>query len=234
MDLIRDPLIATFITMVTLVVALIIIRRRRLSYYVWSKRSLVAVRKDLADRLEIHFDGQPVSRIDIIVASVTNYGNVALDADDFEKPISISFGSNGDIVAADVTRTWPNDLKPVTHVKGNQLTIEPLLLNPRDRVEFTVFVSNLEGDVTADARVKGVKRFKRRAEHKLLANSLLATGIVLMPGGVIADVAGVFDATAARIGSSPDTIGKVVFFVGMVFILGSRLLSEGVFRNTRA
>src|SRR4051794_3303710 len=118
-EALRDPLwqfIGVVLTVLVTVVTVLVIPRKRLSYYIVTQSSVVTVRGEIGSRLRILFDEKPVGKINLFVISILNHGNVPISKDDFVFPLEILFGSKGTILAADVTDVSPANLKPVTHV----------------------------------------------------------------------------------------------------------------------
>jgi hypothetical protein len=139
-------------------------RRRALSYSV-AVAPLVDVNSEVRDRVKVLFDGQPIAHASLVTVRVRNSGSRPISAADFDKPMRIRFdGGTATILDTPDDARVPRDLSLSLSETSDGVTIEPLLLNPRDR--FAVrFLAEGSGrsTPTLSARIAGVERVEREA-----------------------------------------------------------------------
>src|SRR6266581_2805639 len=99
-DFLHDPfwqfvisvLVAFTLGIVALVITIWIYRKQRtqkvISYAVISDAPIASINKEVADKVEIRFDGQPVQDLSLLVLKIWNSGNVAVKSGDYDMPIT--------------------------------------------------------------------------------------------------------------------------------------------------
>ena len=117
-------------------------QRKSLTYEVLSKSSLLTVREELENRLQVLYDGEPTRDICLLVIRIINSGTEAIASRDFEKPICIGTGPTSKILSAAITGVEPENLDVRIFAAESSATIDPLLLNPRDSIEIKLLVSD--------------------------------------------------------------------------------------------
>jgi len=131
---------------------------KSLSYGIVSSAPLVSVQDDVASRVNVTFDGSPVPDVRLAVVRVVNSGNVPIEKQDFERPVSFTFGkeTKGKILDAIVAQTTPPGMGAAIIQNGNTVAIKPALLNPNDSITLRVLLTGGDWQIEADARVVGV------------------------------------------------------------------------------
>lgn len=138
--------------------------RRQLSYMT-SIIPLVAVRKEVKGRLRIFFDDKPVSNADMVILTLINSGNQPITPQDFVSPVTISFGSQAEILSCDITETVPEDLGALVDVAPKSIVLKPLLLNSEDTVTMKILLTQYEGEPAVRGRVLGIKDIQPTQQH---------------------------------------------------------------------
>lgn len=135
------------------------------------------------DKLQILFDGKPMSDARLVVLKLWNSGNVPIEIDDYENrnPIKFNFGDKAEVLNVEVLETTPSNLKSRVNAslkadRGN-VVLEPLLLNNQDTITLKVLLSHLGNTITADeTRISGIKQIQfsnQVAERNMLKIDLI-------------------------------------------------------------
>jgi hypothetical protein len=122
--------------------------------------SLLSVKDNIKDKIEIKYDGQQVTNLYLTTASIKNIGNVPIRQSAFVSPIRIRY--NEKIIDCTVIRMIPKgiDIKLNLNVDENLVECEFDLLNPKD--SFTLQFISLEklSKVSIICRIEGLSEIK--------------------------------------------------------------------------
>jgi hypothetical protein len=159
--MLRDPMARTILAILALcvTVALFLVgrRRKRLSYSVSDTRVLGVHEAVNPSRVQILFDGTPVTEVRLLIITVNSWGNEPIRVDDFERPLRFSWPEPARILNAEVAEASPESLQPKIKVGANEIVVDPLLLNPGDWLRMKILI-NQGTKISVDGRVVGVKR----------------------------------------------------------------------------
>jgi hypothetical protein len=187
MGLFRDPVwqfIGAVLAAIAIGIAILIYfrqrRRKRLGYQILANTPVLTVDEQIRGKIKVSYEDIPVRNLQLLLLKFSNTGNVPIATADFERPLSISFGSEAKILSSEVIASRPSDLSPSISATGDGIALAPLLLNPNDYFTIKALVSERQGGVSITARIIGVERvvylkdslIKRRAP-------LVATGAAL-------------------------------------------------------
>lgn len=128
--------------------------RKQLEYLVVSVQRLVSPR--VATELVVSFDGRVVEDPSLTVLRLVSSGALGIPADTFEGPVTITLHGSTSIVSASVSAIRPDSLPVVLTSAGNQIHIEPLLLNPGDFIEVQALAAGQPTQVSVDGRITDV------------------------------------------------------------------------------
>lgn len=224
-DLLRDPL-WTFIGAILAVLAIVVSislwmlqrRKKKLGYDVLSNLSLLTVREELEGRLKVLFDENPVKNVHLFVLRVVNNGNVPITPSDFERPLSLVFGENSNVLSAQVTETSPKNLKIELTTQRDRITFVPLLLNQKDSITVKLLVSDYKGPLVADARITGVRDVVPLREGQWRTPIVAFVGMITMVLGVLWGGGEDLFNASKFIASTKESVGLAVFFVGYILV----------------
>jgi hypothetical protein len=164
--ILRDPMVRSILAIVAICVTVSLFlvgrRRKRLSYWVSNTQVLGVHEAVNPSRVQILFDGAPVTEVRLVLITVNSWGNEPVRVDDFERPLRFSWPEPARILTAEVSEVSPESLRPIIRTGANEIVIEPLLLNPGDWLRIKTLM-NQAGNLSVDARVVGVKRIKKLA-----------------------------------------------------------------------
>jgi hypothetical protein len=132
-------------------------RRKRLSYSLSDTRVLGIDKAIKPSRVQILFDGAPVTEVRLVIITVNNWGNEPIRVDDFERPLRFSWSEPAKILAAEVIEVNPESLQPTIKTGASEIVMDPLLLNPGDQFQIKTLINQVS-KLLVDARVVGVKR----------------------------------------------------------------------------
>jgi hypothetical protein len=135
-------------------------RRKRLRYEVWDNRVLGTVEPVDSHRVEILFDGTPVTEVRLVILTVECLGNEPIQSSDFERPLRFYWSEPARILSAEIIASNPKNLRPIIKVGANEIVVEPLLLNPEDGLQMKVLIDQA-AKLSVDGRIVGVKRFTK-------------------------------------------------------------------------
>lgn len=161
------------------------LRRKALSYEIISRTPLLNPQEKDKRNLQILFDNNQVQDVDIIEVEIFNSGNEEIRPNDYERPISVNFDKNTQILTAEVAKVNPLNLKPSVKIEGISVILEPLLLNKKDSIKLKMLVSKCSNNPTVSARIAGVKEIKESSEKQNRVLLSIITGGTL---GVIASI----------------------------------------------
>lgn len=142
--------------------------RRELAFGTFYQAPLLGVSEELAKRVQISFDGQAISNLQLVVLALKNSGNRAITKSDFERDLRIDMGVGVSILSADVTKQSPPNLAAQVQAHHNHIVVSPLLLNPKDYVLVKLLTTGAVASAQANARIVGISRFvpiKRSDEY---------------------------------------------------------------------
>jgi hypothetical protein len=137
--------------------------RKSLSWEKVAERALLAVHNDVREKLKITYEDVPVQNIYLIIIKFLNDGNVPILETDFEKGhgLTVSLGTNARVISAEITDPSPADLTPTLRIAQSSVTVQPLLLNSRDKFQINILCYDYHyGDVLVIGRIAGVREIK--------------------------------------------------------------------------
>jgi hypothetical protein len=214
-EFLRDPFwqfVGAVFTLVALAVTVLLyfLKRRRkvLSYEIISRTSLMSVKEEVKGRVQILFDGTPVSDAHMIIMKVTNTGNVPIVPSDYLRPVKFSLGETVQILSAEVMETNPDNIEASVKVDAEAVVLTPVLLNGGDSITLKILLAQFEGEIDVDGRIVGVKHIQTARE-----NSLPFVVVVI---GAVMTIGGMLLATFQEVGFVTAFVGYILMFIGMV------------------
>lgn len=161
--------------------------------YNYNGTKVINVKEKAKNKIKIFYNSRPIEDAYFLVLKFWNSGNKAINKEDFDDPISFSFGDKAEILDYDLIDTIPNNLssKIKINTSGNTLKIDPFLFNKGSKISLKVMISNFGGVVDAEVLISGIGKIKKTDDNKsnktmLRLNSLvLAQPLVLLPATLI-------------------------------------------------
>ena len=137
------------------------IQKKEIAYSVVSDVYLLNVNKSIKDEVEIRFKGMVTENLRVLVIKIWNSGNAAVERDDYDEEISFKFGKKS-AIEADIVDESPEDINAnivlygSTNFRGlasSSVTIDKLLLNPKESITIKVLLTGKIEKITASARI---------------------------------------------------------------------------------
>jgi len=159
----RDPLwqFIGVVVAICIFIAFYLLQRnyKELSYEIIFNSPLLSSSKELEGKIQITFDGKPVSNIQLVEIKLINSGNVPITKADYEREVIFNFGDKAKILTADVAKTEPNSIKIWTHLlyANNFASFNGVLLNPGDKIFFKFLLTEFDGRIIINNRISGIK-----------------------------------------------------------------------------
>lgn len=135
--------------------------RRSLGYQVLSSTPLVSINADIKSNLQIMLDGKSVQDVYLILVRIVNMGNAEIRATDYERPITLDFGPQAEILSAEVTDTSSKSLQPLLDIKGPTLVLAPALINSGESITIKALIIKFHGSISVDGRIAGIRDIRR-------------------------------------------------------------------------
>jgi hypothetical protein len=163
-QLARDPIwqfVGIIIAIVAIWVTIWVFKRQKarkiLGYNVETNVSLLSIHDEAKQKFEIRFGGRTVGNALLFIVKFFNAGNSPIERQDFDSPLSISFGEGCHILSCDVTHKSPSDLNvEFSQAGGESVILKPMLLNENET--FTLKMTAIDYDPQAflvSARIVG-------------------------------------------------------------------------------
>lgn len=166
--LIDSGWIQVILAAVALLVSIVLYRKARtkksLSYEVVSEYPLISVDDEIKGKLQILLNGKPVENVHLLSIRFINDGNVPIIADDYERPLSVTFEGEPNILSTEFVSGSPDKLTITLKVDKNALEIEPVLMNSGDFFSIKILIGQYSGKYDIDYRIVGVKTVRRRRQ----------------------------------------------------------------------
>lgn len=190
---------------------------RSVSFEVTSKTNLTSSLNGI-DALKVSINGKPLESAFLQVLSLTNTGNEPILPPDFEMPMRIKFDER--VESAQIEDKKPKNLNVKYALNGNEIIIEPMLLNPYET--FTIkAITGTDGNPVIDVRIAGISQVESSYpdEKKLALKFILVSTIFVLL------IAYPFNIHSAIKGKNRRTISRIgQFLIGITCCLASVLL----------
>lgn len=164
LELLRDPawqfagvLLAVMAIAVAVWVYFAQKQKRRLSVEKVSGVPLFSVGPNRIAGLQITLNGLRIDKATVVVVRVTNTGNAAVPAVDFEDPICLAFEASSEVLNAEISSTTPESIPISVTVAANKAIFSRSLLNPGDSFTCRLLVKDSSGKFSVRARIVGVR-----------------------------------------------------------------------------
>jgi hypothetical protein len=166
---------------------------RAMHFRVGSIVSLQPQGQAALDGLALTIDDVKIDSPYLTVLEMHNDGSRPVPASEFEGPIQILAAPPTKIVRARLVKSTPKDLPLRLKIEGEQISIQPLLLNPGDTFEIAVLTSGPAPTFRPMARIAGIRDLPMITDadetpryRYLLSGILLLTALIAaLPAGML-------------------------------------------------
>ena len=191
LELLRDPLwqfVGVVLGIFAIGASVAIYRlqklNKRLAYEIISRTTLLTVREELENKVQVLYDGSTVRSLTVFLIRVWNAGSEPIRSSDFERPLSFSAIAPAQILTAVITVVLPESLMPELVFEAHSLTVAPMLLNPGDSLILKVLVKNASVSLKPHARIIGVTHVQKGDGASRRLAALAGVGMLMFFGGV--------------------------------------------------
>ena len=165
MEFLRDPIwqfLSVAVAVAALLLTILLFRMQRnqkkISYEVITSEAAVSVGDEAKGRIQILFDGTPVNDVHLIVLKICNTGDIPILSTEYDRPITFNFGKGSKVLDVGIFDIMPSNIRVSVKIDIEKIVVEPLLLNSKDSFKLKVLLINFSGEISADARIVGVKQ----------------------------------------------------------------------------
>src|ERR1051325_4226343 len=95
--------------------------KKELSYRILTNASIVNIREEYQRRIEIRFLSRRVQNVHLIIFKLVNSGHKAVRPEDYAEPITFRFGGQSRILSAELTETYPPEIKVSEVLKESEV-----------------------------------------------------------------------------------------------------------------
>ncbi len=166
-EILRDPLwqfVGVVVALGAIATSIILYMKSRsrksLAYSIVSITRLLSVKTEIKKDLQMFYKGKPIEQVHLVLIKIINNGNLPVTANDFERPFSLQFKENAQILSAEIANANPSSLQPSIKVEEQKVILDPILLNSSDSITLKMLVSKLTCNFDLDARVVGVREIR--------------------------------------------------------------------------
>ena len=160
-------ILAILLSIIAIIVTIKFRSQKSLSYTIKTNVSLLTVKKEAEDKLEIYFDGKKVHDVYMVVIKLFNSGNVHIGKADISQKIIFTFGDKAQVLSVDIVNTDPENVDVSLVQDDQRVIVIPELLNGGDSITFKVIVNKLD-EIKVTGRISGVKEIKKASEWLVL------------------------------------------------------------------
>lgn len=147
-------------------------RKKELAFHIRTITPIANKPQDIAEKLEILFEGKRINDAHLIEVKLSNSGNVPIAPEDFVDNVSVAFGNEARVIVAERARANPEGLPLDIEHNDNLVQVKPLLLNPKESFVLRALV---DGEYNAcrpaiSCRIKGLNLVdieKRRSREQV-------------------------------------------------------------------
>lgn len=165
MHFLTDPgwigaIIGALALIITIVLYLAARQKKSLRYELISEYPLININDEVKGKLEVLFNGKPVVKLHLLLVKFTNDGRIPITSGDYERPLTICFKQDSNILSAEYVDPSPENLLTQIDVNSQNVIIQPLLMNSGDFFTIKILLSEYSGGFNVDTRIVGVKNLR--------------------------------------------------------------------------
>lgn len=160
---------------------------KKLEYRIIANESLLSYHKDLEKDLVILFKDKKIDNLAFLLLEFENTGNISIIKSDFDSNLDIKFKNYTAIFGIELINIYPKNIDLNTIREIDSFSIEPYLINPKDKFSVKILYDNKSFDYEINARIAGVKEITKASESKdfSLNSFLVVLFITIASLGVI-------------------------------------------------
>jgi hypothetical protein len=166
--------ISVFLTVASLMLALVQLRKKKLGYLIQFSESVFAEDLGFTDQLSITYKGEAVKALRVVSIKIKNYGFLPIKSEDFHEAIEIQLNGSLQILDCEIKALMPKNLKIQYSITNQSIIVNPTLLNAKDTFLVKIIYDGEDAEVEPTCRIAGVNRIKDLDQVTLANRNLLA------------------------------------------------------------
>lgn len=155
---------------------------KELDYEIISLAPLFNISEEARGNIQVLFNGKPADNTYLAIVKIYNSGTIPILRTDYDTPISVVFNEDVNIISAEVLRTDDSSITTTIRLTKNIVTLDPILINPKESITVKVLADKYKGDISLSHRIIGVKKIPLRNPLEELRTSLT---FLLFIGGTL-------------------------------------------------
>ena len=140
--------------------------RKSLSFNTSFQSPIFLANKSVRKDLEVFYKSKKVQDVYLTAVVISNDGQQPIDEKDFKTDITFNIPTEVEVLEVSSADSKPENLNPQIKFTQNEVSISPLLLNPRDKIAITILTSGVKYDLKPSARIVGVKEIMQTRKRK--------------------------------------------------------------------
>jgi hypothetical protein len=132
-------------------------KRKEVAYQIISDTPIANINEEMKDRVEIKFDGNPITDMNLVVLKIWNRGGLAVRSGDYEESIRFELGGRT-YITGEVLSREPEEIIKQEELKNflkaeadGSVSLPRFLLNPQDSLSIKMLV-------TGKGKIRGIAR----------------------------------------------------------------------------
>jgi hypothetical protein len=152
-----------------------------------STSPLVSINPEASGHIQISYDGQLVTNVQLVQLRILNSGNQPIQTTDYSRPITISFSPDDKILDMSIINSEPSNIgMALSALTPYQANVLPVLLNSGDSVTIRFIVVETRTDpivnhLHVDGRIVGIQQINLTS----LPDTQSKTNVTLMYMAII-------------------------------------------------
>ncbi|MBI4731664.1 MAG: hypothetical protein HY781_05975 [Chloroflexi bacterium] len=166
MELLRDTiwqfvgvLVAILAVIITIAIFFFQRKKKELTWIVLSQSPLLSVE---SKSIKVFYKKINVDSIYIIEIKIVNTGNAPILPTDYVERLGIDFNEKNKILSAEITKVEPDTINAIIDIEGDRALMRPLLLNPKDSINFRLLTQSACDDYRIIGRIIGINKIKKQ------------------------------------------------------------------------
>ena len=189
--------VAAILGVVAMIAIAIVRRTRKVVSCLVHRVSVLTIEEQTGRNVRVLYERTEVRSLDRVRIRFRNSGNRAIAPSDFVRAITIKVPPPGKVLSATVTRQKPDDVSEgIVHTSPQRVTVNPLLMNPKDEFSIDTLIGDLEKSASISGRIIAGKIVRKEGPTDDRRSALAISAI-------LAQVAAAAGALSVSLGFAP-------------------------------
>ncbi|AFV23302.1 hypothetical protein Mpsy_1093 [Methanolobus psychrophilus R15] len=164
--------VQVILTVIAIIAAIVIpvfiyklnIKRKRLQCVIYPNLSLIDIKPQIRDYIEIHYKGEIVNNLSMLEVKIVNNGDIPITQQDISIPLTFEFSDNANLISDEVIEKNPKEIEVIVlHNSSREGTLKYSfdLLNQKDyfKIRFTCIGKSPKLNIIS-AHIKDIKNLE--------------------------------------------------------------------------